>query len=185
MRKNYSRIEMQVVTTSHCISCRTERWVLSILLLSLVMKDIVNAQSSHVALAAADGGSSGVGDVSQAESRPPVGNATAPIGKGQYVGGVPAPHELTADQAARQLANPNTPLASLTLRNQYRWYKGKLPGAEDQNNYNMLFQPVFPFPLTEIDTLFSGRRFRFWSSSPYSIMASSATRRGWAISVLI
>lgn len=66
----------------------------------------------------------------------------------------PLPGELTADEAARELANPNTPLASLTLKNQYRWYKGQLPGAEDQDNYTMLFQPVFPFPVSDIDTIF-------------------------------
>ena len=66
----------------------------------------------------------------------------------------PLPGELSADEAARELANPNTPLASLTLKNQYRWYKGKLPGAEDQDNYTMLFQPVFPFPVSGADTIF-------------------------------
>lgn len=65
-----------------------------------------------------------------------------------------APEQLTADQAARELANPNTPLASLTFKNQYRWYKGELPGAEDQDNYTLLFQPVFPFPVSGTDTIF-------------------------------
>ncbi|MGD2019735.1 MAG: hypothetical protein PVJ30_04975 [Thiohalocapsa sp.] len=51
------------------------------------------------------------------------------------------------DEIARELANPNTSLASLKFRNQYRWYKGDLPGADDQSNYTLLFQPVFPFPL--------------------------------------
>jgi hypothetical protein len=52
----------------------------------------------------------------------------------------------TAD-IARELANPNTPLASLTFRNQFFLYKGDLPEADDQWSYNMLFQPVFPFEL--------------------------------------
>ena len=53
----------------------------------------------------------------------------------------------SAEQVARELANPNSSLASLTLKNQFRWYKGDLPDADEQNNYTLLFQPVFPFPL--------------------------------------
>jgi len=53
----------------------------------------------------------------------------------------------SADQVARELANPNNSLASLVFRNQYRWYSGDVPNANDQSNYTMLFQPIFPFPL--------------------------------------
>ena len=53
----------------------------------------------------------------------------------------------SADEIAKELANPNSSLASLTFKNQFRWYKGDLPDADDQNNYTLLFQPVFPFPL--------------------------------------
>lgn len=53
----------------------------------------------------------------------------------------------SADEIAKELANPNSSLASLTFKNQYRWYKGDLPRADDQGNYTLLFQPVFPFPL--------------------------------------
>jgi len=53
----------------------------------------------------------------------------------------------SADEVAKELANPNNSLASLTFKNQFRWYTGDLPGADDQNNYTLLFQPVFPFPL--------------------------------------
>jgi len=55
----------------------------------------------------------------------------------------------SADEIARELANPNNSLASLTLKNQLRWYNGDLPGADDQFNYTLLFQPVFPFTLPE------------------------------------
>jgi len=58
-----------------------------------------------------------------------------------------AHHGKSADEIAKELANPNTPLASLTFKNQYRWYKGDLPNADDQSNYTLLFQPVFPFTL--------------------------------------
>ena len=53
----------------------------------------------------------------------------------------------SADEIARELANPNNSLASLNLKNQYRWYTGDLPGADDQDNYTLLFQPGFPFSL--------------------------------------
>lgn len=58
-----------------------------------------------------------------------------------------APTEKSADEVARELANPNNSLASLTFKNQFRSYAGSLPGASDQSNYTLLFQPVFPFSL--------------------------------------
>jgi len=57
--------------------------------------------------------------------------------------------EKSADEVARELANPNNSLASLTFRNQYRIYTGDLPNADDQGNYTLLFQPVFPFTLQD------------------------------------
>jgi len=54
---------------------------------------------------------------------------------------------MSADDVARELANPNNSLASLTFKNQFRWYAGDLPGAGDQDNYTLVFQPVFPFTL--------------------------------------
>jgi len=53
----------------------------------------------------------------------------------------------SADEIAKELANPNNSLASLTFKNQYRWYTGDLPNADDQDNYTLLFQPAFPFKL--------------------------------------
>lgn len=58
----------------------------------------------------------------------------------------------SADEVARELANPNNSLASLTFRNQYIWYKGDLPHADNQSNYQMVFQPVFPFNLGQTDS---------------------------------
>jgi len=56
-------------------------------------------------------------------------------------------HGKSADEVAKELANPNNDLAKLTFKNQYRWYKGDLPRADHQRNYTLLFQPVFPFTL--------------------------------------
>ena len=56
-------------------------------------------------------------------------------------------NEKSADEVARELANPNASLAKLEFENNYIWYKGDLPDADDQSNYILLFQPVFPFTL--------------------------------------
>ncbi|WP_425087278.1 hypothetical protein [Stappia sp.] len=58
------------------------------------------------------------------------------------------PNDLSADELAKQLNNPNSPLASLTLQNTTTFYSGTLPGADKQVGNTFLFQPVFPFPLT-------------------------------------
>ena len=65
----------------------------------------------------------------------PSGNAQQPVEK------------LTNDEIAKQLANPNTPLATMRLKNLYTFYTGDLPGAGDQSNFSMVFQPSFPFPV--------------------------------------
>ena len=59
---------------------------------------------------------------------------------------------LTAEEAARELANPNTPLASLTLKTQYWGYAGNLPDAKGQGNLGFVFQPAFPFPIARTQT---------------------------------
>ncbi len=53
----------------------------------------------------------------------------------------------TADQVAKELTNPNNSLAKMQTKFQYRWYRGDLPGADDQDNFSVLFQPIFPFKL--------------------------------------
>lgn len=59
----------------------------------------------------------------------------------------------SADEIARELSNPNTPLASLTIKNQFRFFDGSLPGASDESNYTLLFQPALPFALENGDKL--------------------------------
>jgi len=55
----------------------------------------------------------------------------------------------SADEIAASLANPNTPLASLNMKFQYRQFKGDLPGADDQTGSSFIFQPTLPFPLDD------------------------------------
>jgi len=59
----------------------------------------------------------------------------------------------SADEIAKELANPNTPLASLNFKNQFRFFDGNLPNASDQSSYTILFQPGFPFALENGDQI--------------------------------
>jgi len=77
------------------------------------------------------------------------GGGDMPEAKGLLSGASVPEHSQSADEVAKQLANPNNSLASLTFKNQLRWYQGDLPGADDQFNYTLLFQPVFPFTMSE------------------------------------
>lgn len=61
--------------------------------------------------------------------------------------GVVCAEEKSVDEVARELANPNASLATLRFKNQVRWYKGDLPEADNQANYTLFFQPIFPFIL--------------------------------------
>ena len=51
----------------------------------------------------------------------------------------------SAAELAAELSNPNTAVASLTFKNQFRWFEGDLPDADDQTGYMLLFQPALPF----------------------------------------
>lgn len=59
----------------------------------------------------------------------------------------------SAEEIAQQLANPNTPLASLNFKLQYREFKGTLTGANGQSGTTLLFQPSLPFPLDNGDSI--------------------------------
>ena len=58
------------------------------------------------------------------------------------------PHTLFAEDLARELNNPNSVLASLTLKNITTVYDGDLPGADGQVGNAFEIQPIFPLPLT-------------------------------------
>jgi len=61
---------------------------------------------------------------------------------------------LSAEEAAKELANPNTPLATLNFTYQIRRYDGDLPDADGQVGQTLLFQPAFPFKLDNGDVVF-------------------------------
>ena len=62
--------------------------------------------------------------------------------------------QKSAEEIAAELANPNTPMASLNLKLQYRTFDGALPGASSQSSTTLLFQPSFPFSLDNGDVVF-------------------------------
>ena len=66
-------------------------------------------------------------------------------------GGAASP---SAEELAKSLANPNTPLASQNFKLQYRTFEGDLPGADDESGTTLLYQPAFPFPLDNGATVF-------------------------------
>jgi hypothetical protein len=72
----------------------------------------------------------------------------------------------SADEIAKSLANPNTPLASMTLKIQHRLFTGDLPGADDESGTMLLFQPTFPFPLDNGATVFFRPAFPLMVDQP-------------------
>ena len=67
---------------------------------------------------------------------------TAATDKTAAKGGAAKP---SVDEIAAELSNPNTSLASLSLKFQYRAFEGDLPNADDQDSMTVLFQPTLPF----------------------------------------
>ena len=55
--------------------------------------------------------------------------------------------EKSAEEIAKELANPASSLASLSMNLQYTSYTGDLPGASDQDSQSFIFQPSLPFPV--------------------------------------
>jgi hypothetical protein len=65
-------------------------------------------------------------------------------------GGAAAP---SSAEIAAELSNPNTAVATLNFKNQFRWFEGDLPDADSQSSYTLLFQPVLPFVLGNGDKI--------------------------------
>lgn len=55
--------------------------------------------------------------------------------------------EQSADDIAKELANPASSLSSLNLHLQYTEFTGDLPGSDDQESTSLIFQPTLPFPV--------------------------------------
>ncbi len=81
-----------------------------------------------------------------AEFRVIDGRAVA-TGSPEDIGGEGSAATPSAGEMAAELSNPNTSVASLTFKNQFRWFDGNLPDAGNQSSYTLLFQPSLPFVL--------------------------------------
>ena len=58
------------------------------------------------------------------------------------------PHQSkSAEEIARELANPNTSLGFLAFQLDYLKYDGDLPDADEQDAWRFNFQPSFPYPI--------------------------------------
>jgi len=57
------------------------------------------------------------------------------------------------DEISKELSNPNSSLASLKFKTQYRKYSGDLPNADSQHGIMNIFQPVLPFALDNGDSI--------------------------------
>lgn len=68
----------------------------------------------------------------------------------EEAGGVATP---STSEIAAELSNPNTAVATLTFKNQFRWFSGDLPDADKQSSYTLLFQPALPFVLPSKDKI--------------------------------
>lgn len=74
------------------------------------------------------------------------------VGSGSAI----AEEKKSADEIAKELANPAGSLASLNFNLQYTEYTGDLPRSDDQESTALIFQPVLPFPVGD-----KGRRIIF------------------------
>ena len=70
--------------------------------------------------------------------------------------------EKSADEIAKELANPAGALASLNFNLQYTEFTGDLPNADDQESTSIIFQPALPFPVGD-----KGRRIIFRPAIPF------------------
>jgi hypothetical protein len=61
-------------------------------------------------------------------------------------------NKLSSDDLARELNNPNAPLAKLTIEFSSTTFEGSIPGANNERADMVLFKPVFPFPMGDDGT---------------------------------
>jgi hypothetical protein len=74
-------------------------------------------------------------------------------GEPKAVGNEGAASAPSAAELAAELSNPNTAVATMTFKNQFRWFEGDLPDADGQSSYTLLFQPSLPFVLSSGDKI--------------------------------
>jgi hypothetical protein len=60
----------------------------------------------------------------------------------------------SAEEIAKELANPNATLGFMTFNFDHIEYQGDLPGADSQSGQRISFQPSMPYPIAEGTNLF-------------------------------
>jgi hypothetical protein len=78
---------------------------------------------------------------------------TVSTGEPEEIGNEGSASTASAAEIAAELANPNTSVATMTFKNQFRWFEGDLANANDQTSYTLLFQPSLPFVLDSGDKI--------------------------------
>ncbi len=80
----------------------------------------------------------------------------------------------SAEDVARQLANPNTTLATLGFPLDYIAYDGTLPGAADQSAWKLSFQPSLPYPLSKSTNLFVRPMIPLFLDQPVPVVGGAS-----------
>lgn len=70
------------------------------------------------------------------------------------------------DELARELANPGAANATMNFKLEFRDFDGDLPGASDQSSTTLVFQPVFPFVLSNGNNLIFRPAFSYAWDQP-------------------
>jgi len=84
----------------------------------------------------------------------------------------------SADEMAKELANPNTVLGTMNFNFDYMHYQGELPGAESQNSFAMSFQPSLPIPLSKSVNLFVRPNIPLYFAQPVPVIPSGFESKG-------
>ena len=93
-----------------------------------------------------------------------IASVMAPVGLSLVLGASSAWADTaakSADEVAKELANPAGSLASLNFNMQYQTFQGDLPGADSQDSSSLIFQPTLPFSVGD-----KGRRIIFRPAVP-------------------
>lgn len=87
-------------------------------------------------------------------------------------------NEDSAEEIARQLANPNATLAFLNFPIDYVSYTGSLPGADDQSAWRLNFQPSIPYPLADRTNLFVRPLIPLFLDQPVPVVNGGSASAG-------
>ena len=80
----------------------------------------------------------------------------------------------SADEVAKEMANPNTALTSLKLQTQFWSFDSDLPALDDLDMVKLFLQPTLPFPLENGNTLWVRPGIPFLIDQP---VYDSSTKR--------